>query len=91
MPPPATHANYMHTEGMKAIQVRNVPDDVHSALQRRADTAGQSMQEYLLELLRQHTARPTIAEWLEEAGSDSGGSGTFEQIVRGQRAERDQA
>lgn len=47
------------------------------------------MQEYLLELLRQHTAKPTMAEWLEEAGSDSGGTLSFEDAVRWQREERE--
>lgn len=63
----------MHTEVMKAIQIRNVPEPVHAILQRRAEAAGQSMQEYLLLLVSEHAGAPTLAEWLEEAGSDSGG------------------
>jgi plasmid stability protein len=74
---------------MKAIQIRNVPDDVHAALQRRAGAAGQSMQEYLLALLREHTERPTMAEWLAVAGSQKGGRLSFEDAVAWQREERD--
>lgn len=82
------HAGCMHTEGMRAIQVRNVPEDVHATLQRRAATSGQSLQEYLLALLREHASKPTLDEWLAEAGSDSGGSLSFEEAVAWQREER---
>ena len=58
-------------------------------LQRRADEAGQSMQEYLLALLREHVDQPTMGEWLAEAGSDSGGHLPFDDAVRWQRTERE--
>jgi hypothetical protein len=37
---------------MPSIQIKNVPDDVHAALQRSARSAGQSMQEFLLSELK---------------------------------------
>jgi plasmid stability protein len=74
---------------MKAIQIDNIPDEVYAVLQDRATAAGQSMQEYLLALLREHTARPTMAEWLAKAGSERGGRLSFEDAVAWQREERD--
>ena len=64
------HAFCMHTGVMKAIQIRNVPDEVHLVLQERAATAGQSLQEYLLELLRSHASRPTLSEWFDQVEQD---------------------
>lgn len=40
----------------KNIQIRNVPDDVHSVLTERAASLGQSLQEYLLARLTAHAA-----------------------------------
>lgn len=74
---------------MKAIEIRNVPEDVHSTLLRRADASGRSLQEYLVALLREHTGKPTLAEWLAEASSDSGGSLSFDEAVVWQHEDRD--
>jgi hypothetical protein len=83
-------AERTHTEGMKAIQIPNVPDEIHAVLQQRSDAAGQSMQEYLLALIREHTSRPTWAEWLQDAGSDHGGRLSFDDAVVWQHEERDE-
>jgi plasmid stability protein len=32
---------------MRNVLIRDVPDDVHAELQRRAEDAGQSLQQYL--------------------------------------------
>ncbi len=37
----------MHYGSMPSIQVRNVPDDTHEVLRRRAAEDGRSLQEYL--------------------------------------------
>jgi plasmid stability protein len=47
------------------IQVRNVPDDLHRALRRRALDAGLSLSDYLLRLAQDDLARPTTAEVLD--------------------------
>ena len=47
------------------IQIRNVPDDLHRTLKARAATEGMSLSDYLLRELRQLTAQPTPAEFLE--------------------------
>jgi plasmid stability protein len=47
------------------IQIRNVPDALHRRLQSRAALAGMSLSDYLLGLIREVAARPTIAELRE--------------------------
>ena len=46
----------------KAIQIRDVPDDVHAVLRVRAAKAGMSMSEYLRSELICMTEKPTMAE-----------------------------
>lgn len=50
---------------MPNVQVRDVPDEVHEALVRRAEQAGQSLQQFLAAQLAQIAAIPTINEMLE--------------------------
>jgi len=40
------------------IQVRNVPDKLHRELARRAKTRGQTLTDYIQELLEREAARP---------------------------------
>ncbi len=49
---------------MAALQVRNVPDDVHETLRRRSVREGVSLSEYVLRLLMRESAHPTMTEWL---------------------------
>jgi plasmid stability protein len=53
----------------KMIQIRNVPDDLHHELRRRALAEGISLSEYLLRLARKDVAQPTMKEWLEQVAS----------------------
>jgi plasmid stability protein len=50
---------------MPNVQVRDVPDDVHAALVRRAERAGQSLQQFLAAQLAVIAATPTIEEVLD--------------------------
>lgn len=56
----------MHNAGMANVTIRDVPDDVHSALLARAAEAGQSLQAYLQGLLATSVARPTVASFTQE-------------------------
>ena len=47
---------------MVAVQLWDVPDDVHRELKVRAARAGQSLSEYALAVLTEHTTTPTLAE-----------------------------
>lgn len=51
---------------MATVQIRNVPEDVHSVYRRRAAAAGMSLQEYLLAQLTQQARQKTIAEVMAE-------------------------
>lgn len=46
----------------KMIQVRNVPDRLHRELTRRARRRGQSLTEFIEEILEQEVARPPAEE-----------------------------
>ncbi|MBA2581347.1 MAG: hypothetical protein H0V03_10990 [Thermoleophilaceae bacterium] len=74
---------------MPSVQIKNVPDDVHSVLRRRAGEAGQSLQEYLLARLTEDAARPTLAEVLRRAGDRASGDVPLAEAARGVRADRD--
>jgi plasmid stability protein len=56
---------------MKTLQVRNVPDDLHTTLKVRAAQAGMSLSEFVLAELRRVSDRPTRAELLARIRSRS--------------------
>jgi antitoxin FitA len=65
---------WRYTGVMPSVQVKNVPPDVHRVLRRRAATAGQSLQEYLLASLKRQAQEETLEEVLDRAGNRAGGS-----------------
>jgi len=54
----------MYSACMTNVQIRDVPDDVHRVLIRRAAEAGQSLQQHLLSELTKLASRPSNAELL---------------------------
>ncbi len=46
----------------KMIQVRNVPDRLHRELTRRAKACGQTLTDYVQDLLEREVARPPAVE-----------------------------
>ena len=74
---------------MPSIQVKDVPDDVHLTLRRRAAAAGQSLQEYLLAELTAQARRPTVEELFARAGHRSGGRLSLMDAAAAIRTERD--
>ena len=76
-------------EQMPSVQIKNVPDDVHRVVRRRAAEAGQSLQEYLLALLTEQARQPTLDEVLGRAGTRAGGSVSLEAAAAAVRADRD--
>lgn len=73
---------------MKTIQVRNVPDDVHSVLRARAAAVGLSLSDFVLDQLDRVARYPPVPEVLARASARSGGASAA-AIVRAVRAERD--
>lgn len=49
------------------IQIRNVPDKVHSVLKSRAAKAGMSLSGYIKKELERIAERVTLHEWLDQA------------------------
>jgi plasmid stability protein len=73
---------------MPSVQIKDVPDNAHAVLRRRAAEAGQSLQEYLRAKLVEEASRPTVDEVLSRAGGRAGGSVPLRQAARQLRAER---
>jgi antitoxin FitA len=66
----------------KAIQIRDVPDDVHAVMRARAAAAGMSMSEYLRSELVRLAATPTMDEWLARVAAHPPVTGiTTQEIV----------
>ncbi len=74
---------------MPSIQVKDVPEDVHATLRRRAAIAGQSLQEYLLARMVEDAHTPTVDEVLDRAGGRAGGQAGFNAAADAVRADRD--
>ena len=63
----------MYNACMATVQIREGPDDVHNELVRRAELAGQSLQQYLSMTLASIVATPTIEDVLERIENRSKG------------------
>jgi antitoxin FitA len=49
----------------KMIQLRDVPEQVHSILKARAAREGMNLSDYIKRELERTVERPTMREWLE--------------------------
>jgi plasmid stability protein len=49
----------------KMIQIRDVPDDVHSILKARAAREGMSLSAFIKRELEHSAERPSMREWLD--------------------------
>jgi plasmid stability protein len=59
----------LYAENMsKMIQVRDVPEQVHSTLKARAAREGMSLSDFIKRELERTVERPTMREWLELTG-----------------------
>ena len=67
---------------MANVLVRDIPEETHAALQRRAAERGQSLQQYLAGELRRLAEQPTLDEVLERVGRRRGGRVGFARAVR---------
>ncbi|MBK6857173.1 MAG: hypothetical protein IPG97_11665 [Microthrixaceae bacterium] len=73
---------------MPNVLVRDLPDDVHAALQLRAQRRGQSFQQYLTSELKRLAAQPTVEELFDRVGRRSGGRVGLQTAVADLDAER---
>jgi plasmid stability protein len=83
------------TDIVRAIDVliRDLPDEVHAELARRAAASDMSLRAYLREVLSDHVAVPSMGEWLQRvrdlgpvAASDASGP----ELVAAARAQDDE-
>lgn len=73
---------------MSNILVRDLPEDVHKALQQRAEQRGQSLQQYLTNELTRLVDRPTTDELFARVARRSGGRVGLERAVADLGSER---
>lgn len=55
---------------MSAIQIKNVPPELHERLRQRARREGKNLGDYALDVLERDLAVPTTREWLERLKQD---------------------
>jgi len=75
---------------MPNVLVRDVPDDVHTALQRKARHRHQSLQQYLAGELRHLAQRRSISEVLDDVDAQRGGRVGFTTAAADLDEERSQ-
>ena len=80
--------DWRHTGAVPSVQIKDVPEDTHAVLRRRAAAAHQSLQEYLRSKLIEEASRPTLEEVLDRADGRAGGSVTLNSAARTLRSER---
>jgi antitoxin FitA len=73
---------------MPNILVRDVPDNVHAELQRRAEGRGQSLQQFLAGELARIALKPTLAEVFNRIERHEGGRVGLHQAVEDLSGER---
>ncbi|MGH3095826.1 MAG: FitA-like ribbon-helix-helix domain-containing protein [Streptosporangiales bacterium] len=66
---------------MPNVLIRDLPDDVHTALQRKAERSHQSLQQYLATELRNLAARRQISDVLDDVETRQGGRVGLRQAV----------
>lgn len=75
------------------VLIRDLPEDVHAELARRAAASDMSLRAYLRELLSDHVALPSMAEWLqrvESLGPANTHGSTGADVLAAARAEDDE-
>jgi hypothetical protein len=73
---------------MPNVLVRDIPEETHAALQRRAEEQGQSLQQYLAGELRRLAERPTLDEVLKRINRRRSGRVGLAQAARDLSEER---
>lgn len=73
---------------MPNVLVRDLPAEVHAELQRRAESRGQSLQQYLATELTRLAERPTLDDVLDRIERRRGGRVGFDRAVADVTEER---
>ena len=75
------------------VLIRDLPEEVHAELARRAAAEDKSLRAYLREVLTEHVAVPAMDQWLEhvrELGPTQRGGPTGPELVSLARGEDDE-
>lgn len=70
------------------LQVRDVPDDVHAELRRRAAASGMSLSDFTRQELSRLARRPSLADLLDRAAGRDGDPMSFAEAREAVTAER---
>jgi antitoxin FitA len=54
---------------MGAIQIKNVPEELHDAIRSRAAEKGKTVSDYMLDLAKRELGRPSVQEWVARVRS----------------------
>jgi hypothetical protein len=75
---------------MANLQIKNLPEDLHEGLRKRAEERRMSMRDYVLELIERDQRLPTINQWLDEIERDEPGDAGVDvvELIRDGREER---
>lgn len=75
---------------MGNLQIRDMPEDLHNELRRRAEQSSTSVRGYVIQLIRRDQALASPRDWLQEIGEhepiDLGEPAA--ELVRAAREER---
>ena len=75
------------------VLIRDLPDELHAELARRAAASDMSLRAYLREVLSEHVAVPSMNEWLQrvrDLGPVNADGQTGPDLVATARAEDDE-
>ena len=78
----------LHTASVPNVLIRDIPDDVHATLHRRAQSRGQSLQQYLTAELTRLASQPSVEDLLSRVGHRRGGRVGLRAAVDDLDAER---
>ncbi len=73
---------------MPNVEIRDVPIEVHKALVRRAEKAGQSLDRYLMDQLAAMVTTPSVDEFVERFAGRPGGRVPLQSSVEAIHVER---
>ncbi len=73
---------------MPNVLVRDLPEDVHAVLRRRAERSGKSFQQYLASELTRLASQPSVEELFDRVGRRHGGHVGLQTAVDDLDAER---
>ena len=89
-PKPAHAQRMLASITVPAIQVRDVPPDLHRRLRERAAEGRVTLSTYVLRLLERDVGRPSTREWLDSLSAREPVRGAdVTGAVEGSRADRD--